>query len=134
MYVFCFPHFGQRRRHIRHRNVASLISPSSDPSVSAPSAAVSSPQDAELQTAVVRCMMSMGRRNTEWRTRKVKGFLYHFPQGNYVIITYKSSRPFLDMAYLIEGHALAQLVEALRYKSEGRGFDSRLYHWNLSLT
>ena len=29
------------------------------------------------------------------------------------------------------GHAVAQLVEALRYKSEGRGFDS---HWNFSLT
>jgi len=24
------------------------------------------------------------------------------------------------------GHAVAQLVEALRYKSEGRGFDSRM--------
>jgi hypothetical protein len=24
-----------------------------------------------------------------------------------------------------EGHAVAQLVEALRYKPEGRGFDSR---------
>src|SRR5215475_112494 len=32
------------------------------------------------------------------------------------------------------GHAVAQLVEALRYKSEGRGFDSRWYHWNFSLT
>jgi hypothetical protein len=31
-------------------------------------------------------------------------------------------------------HAMAQLVEALRYKPEGRGFDSRLYHWNFSLT
>ena len=29
---------------------------------------------------------------------------------------------------------MAQLVEALRYKSEGRGFDSRLCHWNLSKT
>ena len=28
----------------------------------------------------------------------------------------------------------AQLVEALRYKPEGRGFDSRLCHWNFSLT
>ena len=27
-----------------------------------------------------------------------------------------------------------QLVEALRYKPEGRGFDSRWYHWNFSLT
>ena len=30
-------------------------------------------------------------------------------------------------------HAVAQLVEALRYKSEGRGFDSRWCHWNFSL-
>jgi hypothetical protein len=28
------------------------------------------------------------------------------------------------------GHAVAQLVEALRYKTEGRGFDSRWCHWN----
>ena len=32
------------------------------------------------------------------------------------------------------GHAMAQLVEALRYKSEGRGFYSRRCHWNFSLT
>ena len=25
---------------------------------------------------------------------------------------------------------MAQLVEALRYKPEGRGFDSRWFHWN----
>jgi hypothetical protein len=31
------------------------------------------------------------------------------------------------------GQAVA-LVEALRYKPEGRGFDSRWCHWNLSLT
>jgi hypothetical protein len=39
-------------------------------------------------------------------------------------------------AYLIlcGGHAVAQLVETLRYKPEGRGFDSRWYHWNFSLT
>jgi hypothetical protein len=30
------------------------------------------------------------------------------------------------------GHAVLQLVEALRYKSEGREFDSRWYHWNFS--
>ena len=29
---------------------------------------------------------------------------------------------------LVRGHAVAQLVEALRYKSEGRGFDSRWSH------
>jgi hypothetical protein len=33
-----------------------------------------------------------------------------------------------------EGHAVAQLVEALRYKPEGRGVDSRWFHWNFSLT
>jgi hypothetical protein len=30
--------------------------------------------------------------------------------------------------------AVAQLVKALRYKSEGRGFDSRWCYWNFSLT
>jgi hypothetical protein len=33
-----------------------------------------------------------------------------------------------------EGHAVAQLVEALRYKPEGRGFDSRCCHWKFLLT
>ena len=31
------------------------------------------------------------------------------------------------------GHAVAQLVEALRYNPEDRGFDSRC-HWNFSFT
>jgi hypothetical protein len=31
-------------------------------------------------------------------------------------------------------HAVAQSVEALRYKPEGRGLDSRWRHWNFSLT
>jgi hypothetical protein len=31
-------------------------------------------------------------------------------------------------------HVVAQLVEALRYKPEGRRFDSRWCHWNFSLT
>ena len=31
-------------------------------------------------------------------------------------------------------YAVAQLVEALRYKPEGRGLDSRWCHWNFSLT
>ena len=33
-----------------------------------------------------------------------------------------------------KGGTVAQLVEALRYKPEGRGFDSRWCHWNFSLT
>jgi len=41
----------------------------------------------------------------------------------------------IQCAYtLLKGHAIAQLVEALRYKSKGRGFDSRWCHWNFSLT
>ena len=32
------------------------------------------------------------------------------------------------------GPAVAQVDEALRYKPEGRGFDSRCCHWNFSLT
>jgi len=32
------------------------------------------------------------------------------------------------------GHTVAQLVEALRNKPEGRGFDSQWCHWNFSLT
>ena len=32
------------------------------------------------------------------------------------------------------GHTVAQLVETLRYRPEGRGFDSRRCHWNFSLT
>ena len=35
---------------------------------------------------------------------------------------------------LHRGHAVAQLVEALRYKPEVRGFDSWCCHWNFSLT
>ena len=36
--------------------------------------------------------------------------------------------------YYKMGHTVAQLVEALRYKPEGSGFDSQWCHWNFSLT
>jgi len=47
----------------------------------------------------------------------------------------------LDMYYsfyrpgfiIYVGYAVTQLAEAQRYKSEGRGFDSRWCHWNFSL-
>jgi hypothetical protein len=36
---------------------------------------------------------------------------------------------------LFTGHAAGgSVVEALRYKPEGRGIDSRWCHWNFSLT
>jgi hypothetical protein len=41
---------------------------------------------------------------------------------------------FLSGASLSWGHAMAQLVEALPYNLEGRGFVSRWGHWNFSLT
>ena len=43
-----------------------------------------------------------------------------------------SQRDFLT-APCFKGHAVAQLVEALPYKPEGRGFDSQLCHLNFSL-
>ena len=39
---------------------------------------------------------------------------------------------FLDV--ILMEHTVTQLVEALRYKPEVRGFDSRWCHWNFSLT
>jgi hypothetical protein len=44
---------------------------------------------------------------------------------------------FVTLAALFKwtwGHAVAQLVEALGYKPEGRGFDSRWCHWIFSMT
>ena len=41
---------------------------------------------------------------------------------------------FASNTTLMWGHAVAQLVEALRHKSEGRSFDSRWCYWNFSLT
>jgi len=42
-------------------------------------------------------------------------------------VFHKTSRNFHN-AHFKRGHAVAQLVEALRYKSEGRGFYSRWCH------
>ena len=38
-------------------------------------------------------------------------------------------REFYVCTLLSWGHAVSKLVEALRYKPEGRGFDSRWCHW-----
>ena len=35
----------------------------------------------------------------------------------------------LNLVFPKQGHAVAQLVEALRYNPEGPGFDSRWRHW-----
>ena len=48
---------------------------------------------------------------------------------------FKGLIQFVQAIWLFEGTLLvAQLVEALRYKSEGCGFDSLWCHWNFSLT
>jgi len=44
------------------------------------------------------------------------------------------SKPALLTSQTITGHAVVQLVEALCYKLEGSGFDSRWCRWNFSLT
>jgi hypothetical protein len=54
------------------------------------------------------------------------------PLHNFMAST-KPPLPFFHLFTMGE-HAVAQLVEALRYKPEGRGFDSLLYQWNFSLT
>jgi hypothetical protein len=40
----------------------------------------------------------------------------------------------MNFPHFYAGHAVAQFVEALRYKPKGRGFDFRWGHWNFSLT
>jgi glycopeptide antibiotics resistance protein len=43
-------------------------------------------------------------------------------------------RRILVTLLVLGGYMVAQLVEALHYKPEGHGFDSRWRHWNFSLT
>jgi hypothetical protein len=50
---------------------------------------------------------------------------YKIFEGNRILFRVEPGSP---------GYAVAQLVEALRYKPEGRGFDSRCSHWNFSVT
>jgi hypothetical protein len=42
--------------------------------------------------------------------------------------------PYFLSPLVVVDYALAQLVEALRYKPKVRGFDSRWGHWNFSVT
>ena len=46
---------------------------------------------------------------------------FQFDAQNSYLFTYNT--------FIRRGQAVAQLVEALRYKPEGRGFDSRWCHW-----
>ena len=51
-----------------------------------------------------------------------------------LVVHHVTSRLNRLVYYEIGEHAVTQLVEALRYMPEGHGFDSRLCHWNFSLT
>jgi hypothetical protein len=53
------------------------------------------------------------------------------PDGFY---TFTVSAYVWNLAHYCTGHAVAQLVGALRYKPDVCGFDSRWCHWNISLT
>ena len=46
----------------------------------------------------------------------------------------QTTRTSLGIGRCTTGHAVTQLAEALRYKPEGCGFDSRWVYWDFSLT
>ena len=46
----------------------------------------------------------------------------------------RNKRSFIHYLDSFRRHAVAQFVQALRYKPEGRGFDSRWCHWKCALT
>jgi len=57
---------------------------------------------------------------------------YELLQKKFVLLLQQAH--FVGVLLFVKGHAVAQLVEALRYKLEGRRFDSRSCHWNFSST
>jgi hypothetical protein len=50
------------------------------------------------------------------------------------LVQFKMSVGKYSSVTLYKGHAVVQLVEALRYNPEGDGFDSLWCQWNFSLT
>ena len=63
-------------------------------------------------------------------TQYMYSYIYIYIHLYLFNISYK-----IYISFIIEwGHTVSQLVEALRYKSEGRRFNSRWCHWNFSLT
>jgi hypothetical protein len=51
-----------------------------------------------------------------------------------LLVTATLASYIFDYYIPLRGYAVAQLVEALRYKPKGGGFDSRWSHWNFSMT
>ena len=67
------------------------------------------------------------RHMPSWRAERQVDFVTHTHTHTHIYI-------YIYIYIGRRGHAVAQLVEALRYKPEGRGFDSRWCHWIFSLT
>ena len=64
-----------------------------------------------------------------------KRIKFSFAKRRTYTLTFNNFSQVISSNYTtFRGTAVAQLVEALRYKSEGRGFDSQWCHWNFSLT
>jgi hypothetical protein len=70
-------------------------------------------------------------RSVKWRNAMV---LYYMCMVRNSVMVLGCLADFISLLLLVVGHAVAQLVEALCYKPEGRGFDSRWCYWNFSLT
>ena len=49
-------------------------------------------------------------------------------------VTHNTTRYISIRLLVSDQYVVARLIEALRYKPEGLGLDSRLYQWNYSLT
>ena len=62
--------------------------------------------------------------------------IFNFSVICYVLATIQlpHDRLITDTTATAWGHMVAQLVEALHYKSEGHAFDSRWCHWIFPLT
>ena len=66
-----------------------------------------------------------------WMYRMIYQTALRFSASSQVV---SNSKSFKYTGSRKGGHAVAQLVEVLRYKPEGPRFDSRWCHWNFSLT
>jgi hypothetical protein len=62
------------------------------------------------------------------KLRLLKGIVFH------LVTNCEGFKLKLAVSITIVYYVVAQLVEALRYKHEGRGFDSRWSHWSFSVT
>ena len=56
-------------------------------------------------------------------------YLRDFSRKLYTSYDLRSYPKLIHASLFPSGHAVAQLVEAMRYKPQDRGFDSRCCHW-----